>query len=108
MRVTTILRTAIVATLLVPLTAEAGLAALPPEHQRMVEFVAVVEAAQANGVPDMVGPIVAIDYLGADIYEIRGETCSVMAFIRSLPLGKGPPIVGPRQFSVELQPAVCR
>lgn len=87
-------------------TATTVAAALPPEHQRIAEFKAIVAAAEANGIPAAIGPINAIEYVGPDAYEIRSDLCVVLALIVTTP-AKGPPIVGPRQFEVRLQPPVC-
>lgn len=89
------------------LFAAPALAALPPQYQRMVELHAVLDAADAGGVPDQLGEIVGVAYIGPDLYEIYGETCTVLARIVSTPQ-KGPLVVGPRQFEVRLDPPVCR
>ncbi|MCC6734637.1 MAG: hypothetical protein IT534_00750 [Bauldia sp.] len=96
----------IVAAIAFMATATSAMAALPPEYQRMEEFSAIMAAIEANGIPAAIGPINAIEYVGPDVYEIRSDRCIVRAFIVSTP-AKGPPIVGPRQFTVELQPPVC-
>ncbi len=101
------LRTGLVALTVAVVAGTPALAALPPQYQRMVELHAVLDAADAGGVPDQLGEIVGIAYIGPDLYEIYGETCTVLARIVSTPQ-KGPPIVGPRQFEVRLDPPVCR
>ncbi|MCW5715246.1 MAG: hypothetical protein KIT43_12100 [Bauldia sp.] len=89
------------------LAGSSAYAALPPQHQRMAELQAVINAAAAGGVPDAVGEIISIAYIGSDLYEIAGITCSVLARIVTTPQ-KGPPLVGPRQFEVRLEPPICR
>ncbi|MGV8840238.1 MAG: hypothetical protein ACWA6X_08025 [Bauldia sp.] len=87
-------------------TAGLATAALPPEYQRMEELNAIIAAIETNGIPAAIGPINVIEYVGPDVYEIRSDLCIVRAFIVSTPQ-KGPPIVGPRQFEVRLQPPIC-
>lgn len=89
------------------LFATPAVAALPPQYQRMVELHAVLDAADAGGVPDQLGEIIGIAHIGPDLYEIYGDTCTVLARIVSTPQ-KGPPVAGPRQFEVRLDPPVCR
>lgn len=82
-------------------------AALPPEYQRLEELKAIIAAADAEGIAAIVGEITAIEFIVSDYYEIRSATCVVAALIVTPPQ-KGPPLIGPRQFEVHLQPAVCR
>lgn len=102
-----ILRRNLAAIALAAIVATPALAALPPQYQRMAELQAVLDAAEAGGVPEQVGEIISIQYIGTDLYEIDGLTCTVLARIVTTPQ-KGPQIVGPRLFEVRLDPPICR
>ncbi|MGD9740354.1 MAG: hypothetical protein AB7O56_08970 [Bauldia sp.] len=88
-----------------------AMAALPPIYQRTAELAAIVTAV--SGSPDLetLGEVNAIEYVGVDLYEIRGATCTITAHIVTTPdkgPAAGPPIVGPRQFTVQLDPVACK
>jgi hypothetical protein len=92
--------TAVVLGLAVPASAS-----LPPIYQRTAELRAVVDALDGSGWLDLIGEVVAIEYVGVDRYEVRGAECWLIASIVSLPQEED--IAGPRQFLVEVGEPEC-
>lgn len=83
----------------------AASAALPPWYQRAREFEAVVAAVADISAPDL---IEKVEYVEADLYRVTYGHCAVAAWIRDVPPSEGrPPMVGPRQFEVELGTPKC-
>lgn len=97
----------ILAAALMVIVAGPALAALPPIYQRTAELAAVIEAVSGSPDLDTIGEVIAIEYVDVDRYEVRGATCTIVARIVSTP-AKGPAIVGPREFTVALDPPFCR
>ena len=79
-------------------------AALPPPHQRLAEFRAVInhpEIASALG-GDL---LTRIEYVREDLYRVSGTRCRLDLAIVTTP---GPPgLVGPRQFEVRATDRSC-
>lgn len=94
----------VLAVSLVSLLAMPSFAALPPVYQRMAELRAVLDAVQA--LLEEIGEVTAVEFIAVDLYEVRSDRCRVAAHIVDTPQA-GPPIVGPRQFTIVLDKAVC-
>jgi len=83
----------------------AASAALPPWYQRAREFEAVVSAVADISAPDVIDKV---EYVEIDLYRVSYGHCAVAAWIRDVPPPRGqPPMVGPRQFKVELGTPKC-
>ena len=79
-------------------------AALPPPHQRLAEFRAVInhpEIASALG-GDL---LTRIEYVREDLYRVSGTRCRLDLAIVTTPSPPGP--VGPRQFEVRATDRSC-
>jgi hypothetical protein len=85
-----------------------ALAALPPQHQRMAEFRAIVgdgSIARAFGAT----PIDRIERVGRDLYRVEAGDCSLDVAIVSNPNWNPPgPWSGARKFILEPGRAVCK
>lgn len=85
------------------------LAALPPQFQRAAELQAII----SSEVVDLLGQrgqfVDAIEYVGPDLYRVSGGNCVVFVRIVDVPqadTGEAP-MVGPRQFTLDIQEPVC-
>lgn len=84
-----------------------ALAALPPQYQRQRELIAVIsnsEVVDAFGF----GGIEAVEYVGADRYQVRGGNCTLDVTIEDLPNKHGPGWAGPREFTVVVGTPACQ
>lgn len=69
-------------------------AALPPQYQRAAELQAALQAA----LPKLgIRPVDAVEYVGADLYQVRAGHCTLEVRIVTRP--DAPAIPGPRQFT---------
>lgn len=85
------------------------LAALPPQFQRTAELQAII----SSEVVDLLGQqgqfLDAVEYVGPDLYRVSGGNCVVFVRIVDVPQAEtqAEPMVGPRQFTLEIQEPVC-
>jgi hypothetical protein len=103
------LRLMVAAALLLPLLPLGdAAAALPPYWQRLRELEAILRSMDvADRLQE--SPIVSVTVTGIDVYEVRTESCTLIVNIVDRPLAPGEePMVGPRQFQLEIGEPECR
>ncbi len=87
------------------LSAAAAGAALPPYWQSAREISTIVSDPRVHDALAYEEPILAITTAGDDVYELRTERCTVTVRIVDVPLAE--PMVGARQFDLEVGDAQC-
>ncbi len=89
------------------LAAGAGtaLAALPPYWQSAREIGAIVEDPAVHDALKYEEPILSITTSGDDVYLLKTERCTVTVTIVDKPDAE--PVMGPRQFALEVGDAQC-
>jgi len=81
-------------------------AALPPYWQRAAELQAIASDRVVAETLERKGQIEAIEATGPDAYVVRAGGCSLEVSIVDAP-ATGEPVVGPRQFTVEVGTLTC-
>lgn len=92
--------------LLLAVASPAAWAALPPEHQRIAEFRAILDSADVMQALAGRSPIDRIEHVAPDRYRVTAGTCVLDVRIQGHPLPQG--MVGPRRFSVVPETPSCR
>jgi hypothetical protein len=83
-----------------------ALAALPPYWQSAREISTIVNDPRVHDALKYEEPIVSITTSGDDVYELKTERCTLLVTIVDVPQDK--PMVGPRQFDIEVGVADCQ
>lgn len=88
-------------------------AALPPIYQRAVEMKAILDSSDVvggfKGVDYADSIIEKVEYVSPDLYRVSTRLCTMDVKIVDKPSKpSSTPIVGPRQFTVAPEKAVCR
>jgi len=82
-------------------------AALPPYWQSAREISTIVNDPRVHDALQYEEPIVSITTGGDDIYELKTERCTLLVTIVDAPQDDAP-MVGPRQFDIEVGQADCQ
>ena len=102
----TALHRVLIAIVLTFATTASSLAALPPQYQRQRELQAIVDSIDVVDAFGFDG-VDSIEYVGDDIYRVRGGACSLEVTIVDLPNTHGEGWAGPREFKIEVGMPVC-
>lgn len=86
-----------------------ALAALPPQHQRAAELVAIAQHQELIELFMAQGQLLdAIEYVAVDAYLVSGGECTLSVTIVDVPAEPNAlPMVGARQFTLELGELNC-
>ena len=87
------------------LAATAAVAALPPYWQSAREISAIVDDPRVHDALAYEEPIVSVSNVGEDVYLLKTARCSVTVTIIDKPDAE--PLVGPRQFDLQVGVAEC-
>ena len=87
-------------------TTAPSFAALPPQYQRQRELQTIVDSIDVVDAFGFDG-IGSIEYLGGDLYLVKGGTCSLEVTIVDLPNTHGEGWAGPREFTIEVGTPTC-
>jgi hypothetical protein len=100
-------RTIFLALALAACAAVPALAALPPYYQRASEIQAILDSDEVREKLKQM-PIDAITSTDADVYQVVGGDCRLeVTVVDVLQEASKPPVVGPRQFTLEVGEADC-
>lgn len=80
-------------------------AALPPYWQSAREISAIVEDGRVHDALRHEEPILSISTTGDDVYLLKTERCTLSITIVDKPQAE--PMVGARQFEIEIGEAIC-
>ena len=83
-----------------------ALAALPPYWQSAREISTIVNNPRVHDALKYEEPIVSITTGGDDVYEVKTARCTLLVTIVDVPQDK--PMMGPRQFDIEVGQADCQ
>lgn len=83
-----------------------ALAALPPYWQSAREISTIVNDPRVHDALKYEEPIVSIMTSGDDVYELKTQRCTLLVTIVDVPQAK--PMMGPRQFDLEVGSADCQ
>ena len=83
-----------------------ALAALPPYWQSAREISTIVNDPRVHDALKYEEPIVSITTGGDDVYEVKTARCTLLVTIVDVPQDK--PMMGPRQFDIEVGQADCQ
>ncbi len=81
-------------------------AALPPYWQSAREISTIINDPRVHDALKYEEPIVSITTGGDDVYEIKTARCTLLVTIVDVPQDK--PMMGPRQFDIEVGRADCQ
>lgn len=81
-------------------------AALSPYWQSVKEIEAIVGDQRVNDALKYEEAILSISTTGNDVYEVRTERCVLRVTIVDVPQEK--PVMGPRQFDLDVGTAACQ
>jgi hypothetical protein len=83
-----------------------ALAALPPYWQSAREISTIVNDPRVHDALKYEEPILSITTGGDDVYEVKTARCTLLVTIVDVPQDK--PMMGPRQFDIEVGAADCQ
>ena len=83
-----------------------ALAALPPYWQSAREISTIVNDPRVHDALKYEEPIVSITTGGDDVYEVKTARCTLLVTIVDVPQTE--PVMGPRNFDIEVGDADCQ
>jgi hypothetical protein len=83
-----------------------ALAALPPYWQSAREISTIVNDPRVHDALKYEEPIVSITTGGDDVYEVKTARCTLLVTIVDVPQAE--PMMGPRNFDIEVGDADCQ
>lgn len=85
------------------------LAALPPQFQRAAELQAILSSEAVELLGQQGQLVDAIEYISPDLYRVSGGNCVLFVRIVDVPPAETgeAPMVGPRQFTLDIQEPFC-